>query len=266
MICQVDCKQNYYELSKKKYTPVGSNSTKVADLRFIAATNKNLEEEVKKQNFRLDLYYRLNVLPISLPPLRERTEDIPLLIEHFLEQVNRTHKYSQSAWLNDELIEELKTYSWPGNVRQLENLIERLAVLKGGGKIELEDLPEEIKTSRLPPKDNQAEPARISQCITTDFHDAKNNTNTESSSFLQNLDGLCLPKYLNKIENSLIKQALEQTQYNKKKAADLLGLNRTTLVEKNKEEKDYLICKNGGEYRSRTGDLITASDALYQLS
>ncbi len=128
-------------LQEKSFERVGSNIQIKVDIRVIAATNVDLEKEVRKANFREDLYYRLKVVPIELPPLRERIEDIPLLVQHFLEKHGRKCNKTVKG-VTAEVINALKSYSWPGNIRELENLIERLVVLsKEGALITYDDLP-----------------------------------------------------------------------------------------------------------------------------
>ena len=145
-------------LQDKQFTPVGSNKTIQADVRIVAATNKNLEMAHKRGQFRLDLYYRLNVLPINLPTLNERVGDIPILLEHFVEVANRVQNLDSPAFFTDELVGALGKYSWPGNVRELINLIERLVVMKGGGRIDVTDLPQDMLKSIMGNRSNAAEP------------------------------------------------------------------------------------------------------------
>src|SRR5262249_5237640 len=121
---------------------LGGNDLHEVDVRIVAATNINLEQAIKQGRFRQDLYYRLNVLPIYLPPLRDRAEDIPALLEHFVEGANRL--YGVPCYLSDAVVRQLPAYKWPGKGRQLQNLIERLAVMRGGGSIELSALPSEL--------------------------------------------------------------------------------------------------------------------------
>lgn len=128
-------------LQQKVYEPLGSNSPIQADVRIIAATNKNLLEQVQKGEFRDDLYYRLNVVNILLPPLRERLEDIPLLIEHFVKKF-RAEKQKDIVGVSDEVVTLLMKYDYPGNIRELENIIEYGFILCPGGFIQLGHLPE----------------------------------------------------------------------------------------------------------------------------
>ncbi|MBI2522153.1 MAG: sigma-54-dependent Fis family transcriptional regulator [Bdellovibrio sp.] len=190
--------------------PVGSNRTIPIDVRIITATHRNLEERVEKGDFREDLYYRLNVIPIRIPSLAERREDIPLLVAYFLK------KYVSADGRNaidfeDRAFEALMLYDWPGNVRELENLIERLVILKGGNKVKLADLP-------LKMVEGQSVPGLYEHCVTLPD------------------EGIDLKQALADIEDSLIVQALERTQGNKNQASKLLRVNRTTLIEKLKKK------------------------------
>jgi DNA-binding NtrC family response regulator len=189
-------------LQEREFERVGDNQTIKVDVRVIAATNSDLARMVAEGNFREDLYYRLNVIPIELPPLRDRRDDIPLLARHFLE------KFSPDTpmHLSQGAMRALMAFSWPGNVRQLENAIERAVALSGGRP--------EITTADLPPE-VQATP----QTTATPFVDFPE-------------QGLDMPAYLASIERDLIHRALDRTQGNRNKAADLLRIKRTTLVEK----------------------------------
>jgi len=189
-------------LQEREFERVGDNQTVKVDVRVIAATNSDLAKMVADGAFREDLYYRLNVIPITLPPLRDRRDDIPLLARHFLE------KFSPAAPMQPSqgAMRVLMSYSWPGNVRQLENAIERAVALSSGRKeIEVSDLPPEIQS--VPPP------------TTTPFVDFGD-------------DGLDLPSYLSRIEQDLIARALDRTGGNRNRAAELLRIKRTTLVEK----------------------------------
>jgi DNA-binding NtrC family response regulator len=189
------------------FEPVGSSKTLAVDTRVVAATNQDLEEAIREKRFREDLFYRLNVIPIEVPPLRRRHEDIPQLVHHFLEIANED-KGRQSAGISAEALELLCAYAWPGNVRELENLVERLVVLGSGGEIIAEDLP-------------------------APFHAA---VALEATAPRLPVTGLSFRDAVDGFETDLILQALEQTQWNKNRAAQLLGLNRTTLLEKIKKK------------------------------
>ncbi len=131
-------------LQEKKFTPVGGKDLIEADVRIVTATHVNLEQAISQGQFRSDLYYRINVLPVNIPPLHQRREDIPLLLEYFMENANRQHNPSNPCYLDRDVLEMLSRYRWPGNIRQLQNLVERLVVLRGGGKITLENLPRDL--------------------------------------------------------------------------------------------------------------------------
>ncbi len=189
-------------LQEREFERVGDNQTIKVDVRVIAATNSDLARMVADGSFREDLFYRLNVIPITLPPLRDRRDDIPLLSKHFLEKFspNRTMQASQGA------MRLLMSYGWPGNVRQLENAIERAVALSAGRtEIDVTDLPPEVQS--IPPP------------TTTPFVDFPE-------------DGLDMPTYLSRIEQDLIARALDRTGGNRNRAAELLRIKRTTLVEK----------------------------------
>lgn len=196
-------------LQERRFEPVGSAKTLEADVRVIAATNIDLVKAVQKGLFREDLFYRLNVIPISMPPLRSRKDDIPLLLHHFVQHFNQT-KNRRLDGFSEEAIQILSQHAWPGNIRELENLVERLAILKGSGKIEPRDLPEHFQTLHW----------------------------QETSTEAQDLptDGLDFNSAVDAYENALILQALERTGWNRNQAAALLRLNRTTLVEKIKKK------------------------------
>jgi DNA-binding NtrC family response regulator len=189
-------------LQEREFERVGDNQTVKVDVRVIAATNSDLARMVAEGTFREDLFYRLNVIPIELPPLRDRRDDIPLLVKHFLD------KFSPDTELlvAQTTMRALMAYHWPGNVRQLENAVERAVALSAGRQdIQIADLPPEVQA--LP---QTATPPMV------EFPE----------------DGLDLPRYLASIERDLIQRALERTGNNRNKAADLLRIKRTTLVEK----------------------------------
>jgi transcriptional regulator with GAF, ATPase, and Fis domain len=189
-------------LQEREFERVGDNQTIKVDVRVIAATNSDLSRMVADGAFREDLYYRLNVIPILVPSLRERRDDIPLLVKHFLEKFapGVPMHVSQGA------MRALMAYQWPGNVRQLENAMERAVALSAGRhEIAVTDLPPEIQDT----PQSAAVPF-------VDFPEA----------------GLDLPGYLASIERDLISRALDRTGGNRNRAADLLKIKRTTLVEK----------------------------------
>ncbi len=194
-------------LQDHTFEPVGSSKTQVVDIRVIAATNQDLEEAIRERRFREDLFYRLNVIPIEVPPLRDRRDDIPLLTQHFLDMTNQQRE-KQVDGISPEVMERLCAYHWPGNVRELENLMERMVILGGDGEIGLSDLPATLR--------NTAPPAVPAPHLPP--------------------TGLSFKQVVDDFECELILQALEQTDWNKNRAAQLLGLNRTTLLEKIKKK------------------------------
>jgi transcriptional regulator with PAS, ATPase and Fis domain len=197
-------------LQNREYSPVGDNRTLVADVRIIAATNVDLEEAVRNGTLREDLYYRLNVIHVQVPSLRERSEDIPVLTAHFLKRsIEKTGRRHISG-VSRQTAELLSQYAWPGNVRELENSIERAVLLCNGDTIEPRDLP-----ARVCGLDRQGAP------VTARLPDT----------------GMDLRSAVDAFENKMIRQALERTNWNKKRAAQLLGLNRTTLVEMLKRKR-----------------------------
>ncbi len=201
-------------LQERKFERVGGVNTISVDIRIVAATNMDLEAAVKDGKFREDLYYRLNVIPIHVPPLRERRGDIPLLVKHFLHKFCRGKKQCVEG-ISDEAMEILSRYDWPGNVRELENIIERLVILANGPLITKEDLPEQIL-----------------QHASTPFM-----SSLSSSLFEMPDEGMSLSKAVEELEKKLILQALEKTGGIKNRAAKLLQMNRTTLIEKMKKLK-----------------------------
>jgi transcriptional regulator with PAS, ATPase and Fis domain len=191
-------------LQDGKVLPVGATEPVSVDFRVIAATNRNLENEVKAGNFREDLYYRLSVLPMHVPPLRERPDDIPVIAEHLTQEQNRLNKTHLQGFSKTAL-SAMKAYNWPGNVRELQNLMQRLSILKRVGQIELEDLPAQFHGDNPPPP-------QLGLYVPS--------------------EGMDMADTLERLETSLVKQALQKADGNKAAAARLLGLNRTTLVEK----------------------------------
>ena len=192
-------------LQEREFERVGDSHTIKIDVRVIAATHSDLAKMVAEGTFREDLFYRLNVLPVQLPPLRDRREDIPLLVQHFLQRLSADNGRGPMT-VSQEAMRRLMAYRWPGNVRQLENAVERaLAFSQGRSHIDLQDLPPEIQ----------------------------NQTGIiEGAETWLPEDGIDFERYIEGIELSLIKRSLERTQGNKRQAARLLNLKRTTLIEK----------------------------------
>ncbi len=194
-------------IQEHAFERVGGIKTLKSDFRVIAATNKDLKKEVEEGRFREDLYYRLNVVNIQIPPLRERTEDIPLLAIHFFEKntVKKTKK--QIKGFTPDAMQLLTAYNWPGNVRQLENIIESTVVLTQSHEISAEDLPAELKD--------------------------------ESRQFKSAVDmlpdNINLSESLEKIEAALIKRALVKSNFIQVKAAKMLGISKSLLQYKMKK-------------------------------
>jgi DNA-binding NtrC family response regulator len=163
-------------LQERKFTPVGSNREIKCDVRIIAATNRNLEELIQRNQFRQDLFYRLNVMPIELPPLRNRIDDIPVLVEHFIEKFNRLHTRfgteTEIRGIREDALNALKNYRWPGNIRELENIIERSFVLEPTLYLTLGALPENFQGRSRAGSVSQ-EPHRPSDSTVIDFHNEK---------------------------------------------------------------------------------------------
>jgi len=188
-------------LEDRQFEPVGSNKTRTVDTRIILASNRNLAEEVRQGRFREDLYYRVNVVMIELPPLCERVGDVRLLAEHFLRIYSVQHKRDKLG-ITDEAMEYLGRYPWPGNVRELENVIERAALLSKSKFIGPEDLPDSIRA--------------------------------EQSRQAKQYKSMSLKGALAGPEKDIIRQALEANHWNRQETARALAINRTTLFKKMK--------------------------------
>jgi transcriptional regulator with GAF, ATPase, and Fis domain len=188
-------------LQERSFERLGGTKTLKVDLRIIAATNRNLELLVRDGKFRDDLYYRLNVVPIHIPPVRERRQDLPLLIHDFLGRSNALNN-AQIEGFTEEAMDGLMNYDYPGNVRELQNIVERVVVLKKKGIIGVEDLPEKFWTTR---------------------------GETSHVDIAKGYDTL-----VSEFEKSLILHALNESDGVKSKAAQILSMNRTTLIEKMK--------------------------------
>jgi len=188
--------------------PVGATKPEILNVRIIAASNSDLNRQINLGEFRQDLYFRLNVVPLQLPPLKERTEDIDLLAKHFFNQFSATHDLQAPAF-SRQALKTLKAYGWPGNIRELRNLCERLSILLAGKLIEPENLPIEFNRN------------------------VQNEAVDSSNPFTLPETGI----QLDMLEADMIYQALQRTQGNRAKSARLLGLSRDTLL--------YRIQKHG---------------------
>jgi len=204
-------------LEEGEFERVGGRETIKVDARVIAATHRDLEEEVQKGHFREDLFYRLYVIPIMLPALRERQSDIPFLVYHFLEEFARKNQKCIMK-VAPEAMHLLMNHPWHGNVRELKNLIERIVVLQDGDTLRAEDLPEKVRMGEAPA--------------------GRRGDATGGE------DGISFQTAVSEFEKALILSALEKTNWVKNRAADLLQIKRTTLVEKIKR---YQLEKPAGD-------------------
>jgi len=204
-------------LQERSFERVGSNKCISVDVRIVAATHVNLEDAINEGRFREDLYYRLNVFPIETPPLRDRTEDLPLLVNDLVERLD--HEGRGSIQMTAECIRSLSQYNWPGNVRELANLIERLSILYPNGTIDVHDLPEKYRPAEMGGAESGARPSIVS---------------LGAEAGLGHLPrvGLDLKEHLTQIESNLIRQALDDSNWVVAHAAKRLQMGRTTLVEK----------------------------------
>ena len=189
-------------LQEKEFEPLGSTQTLKTDVRVIAATNKDLTREVKEGRFRDDLFYRLNVVPITLPALRERKDDIPELAHHFFEVYRDKNQKGLKA-VSNKTMDLLTRYDWPGNIRELENCLERAVIMARGEVIVPADLPPNIQSL----------------------------SGRDESQILDFPAGISLDE----VEKALILKTLEETGGNRSRAAEILGINRRTLLNKLKE-------------------------------
>lgn len=208
-------------LQEKEFERVGGTQPKRADVRIVAATNRDLEKEVAEGRFREDLYYRLNVIPMHLPPLRERGRDVMLLADAFLDRFCKK-KDRPVLNISDLARNMLLAYTWPGNVRELENFMERMSILCEGQSITPDDLPPKIRSEVGEAPTPQPEP------VAPGFAWPR----------LQDLRDrdLSLKEFLDAVEDRLLVEALEEAGHVKNQAAEILGIKRTTLIEKLKKK------------------------------
>lgn len=205
-------------IQEREFTPLGDTTPRRVDVRIIAATNIDLKEAVRQGTFREDLYYRLAVVPIELPPLRDRREDILPLAQHFIQKYNEENARNVSEHMAPEVLALLESYSWPGNVRELENTIERAVVIAPGDDITKECLRPEISDPRS---------------VVSSSHDGASNAAVSDIG-----RGINFYEEVRRFEIDLIRRALEQTSGHQSRAARLLGMNATTL---NSKIKTYNI-------------------------
>jgi DNA-binding NtrC family response regulator len=186
-------------LQEREVIPVGGTNPIKVDVRLIAATNADLEKAIKNEAFRADLYYRLNVIPVHLPPLRRRRDDVPLLVNHFLQKYNENLDPAKQRGIEKDAMEVLVAYDWPGNVRELENVIERATILEETKNITIESLPEKLRRRES-----------SSQTLITDKAQVT----------------------LEELEREYLIKVLNDTNWQKKKASAILGINASTLYRK----------------------------------
>ncbi len=186
-------------LQEREVIPVGGTNPIQVDVRLVAATNADLEKAIREDNFRADLYYRLNVIPIHLPPLRRRRDDIPLLVNHFLRRYNEDLPAERQKGITREAMDVLVAYDWPGNVRELENVIERAVILEESDQITVEALPEKLRRRESPGGGLITDRAQVT---------------------------------LEELEKEYLIKVLNDTNWQKKKASAILGINASTLYRK----------------------------------
>jgi two-component system response regulator HydG len=186
-------------LQEREVIPVGGTNPIKVDVRLVAATNADLEKAIKHEKFRADLYYRLNVIPVHLPPLRKRRDDIPLLVQHFLRKYNEDLPPERQKGITRDSMEVLVNYEWPGNVRELENVMERAVILEESEQITVTSLPEKIRQRESSPSRIITEKAQVT---------------------------------LDELEKEYLIKVLNDTNWQKKKASQILGINASTLYRK----------------------------------
>ena len=226
-------------LQEKEFEPVGGLQATPVDIRVVAATHCDLEQLVAEGTFREDLYYRLSVIPLNIPSLKERLADIPLLLENFLE-THATQRNRKKFTISRTVYEALLTYDWKGNVRELENLVQQLAILCSGKEVQLDDLPQRILENF---DEQQVDGTQIEAILnsvkqetapqTTDKQPSQRPTIPTESWEEGQVD---FKELINDYESQLIIQAMKLSNGNKKEAAKLLNLKRTTLLEKIKKK------------------------------
>ncbi|WP_045825230.1 sigma 54-interacting transcriptional regulator, partial [Teredinibacter turnerae] len=208
-------------LQERTFERVGGNRTFNTNVRIIAATHRNLEQMIEEGKFREDLYYRLNVFPIEMPSLRERAEDIPLLIQELISRLESEKR--GSVRFNSAAVMSLCNHPWQGNVRELANLVERMAIMKPFGIVGLQDLPQKYRHGEVPEVESFEQPLEETR---------KPTVVAEGDIALLPESGIDLKEYIAGLEQSLIQQALDNTGGVVARAAEQLAIRRTTLVEK----------------------------------
>ncbi len=206
-------------LQEKEITRTGGNATIQVNTRIVAATDQELRDKVQRKEFREDLYYRLNVVPLELPPLRDRREDIPNLVDYFLIKASKEHNTAATG-LSREAMDLLCNYAWPGNIRELENIIQRAALLSPDGLLNTADFPS-LTTGDVNPENGTSLEGLINQKLQSSLAQID----------IQEMNNL-YEMVLHQMERPLINIVLEKTRGNQVKAAEVLGINRNTLRKK----------------------------------
>ncbi len=214
-------------LQERTFERVGGNKTFNCDIRVIAATHRNLEQMIEENTFREDLYYRLNVFPIEMPPLRERSEDVPVLLNELIARLENEKR--GSIRFNSAAVMSLVRHDWPGNVREMANLVERLAIMHPYGVVGVQELP--LKYRHVDDDDESVLPLPV-----LPESESFSITHSEQAALLP-VNGLDLKEYLTELERNLIQQALDDAQGVVARAAEKLHIRRTTLVEKMRKYK-----------------------------
>ena len=221
-------------LQERSFERVGSNKTIHCDVRVISATHRDIEQAIVENLFREDLFYRLNVFPIEMPALRERVEDIPLLIKELSSRLKKNKR--ATVTLTPDAVNILMQHTWPGNVRELANLIERVAIIKPNGLVDVADLPAKFREFSV------SDEIVVEQAPENFLELAQEMEDKLEQAVVQKVfsaqlpeEGMDLKEYLNEVEISLIKQALDECNGVVAHAAKLLNMRRTTLVEKLKK-------------------------------
>ncbi len=216
-------------IQEKEFEPVGALKSIPVNTRILAATHCDLEKLVREGRFREDLYYRISVIPLNIPSLKERIADIPLLIDAFLEKYSH-HRGREPFTFSPRAMAALSHYEWRGNVRELENLIQHMSILYSGKIIQQGDLPEKFQNVIIPAEEHNEDEQRICTAPQPE------NMATSRQSFAWPEGQIDFNELINDFETQLIVQAMKLTEGNKKEAARLLNLKRTTLLEKIKKK------------------------------
>ena len=251
-------------LQNRESTQVGATTPRYSDVRVVAATHKNLKELVREGKLREDLYFRINVVHVGLPALRERGDDIEVLANYFLKQFSVQVGRTPPAGFSPDALDAMRRYPWPGNIRELENAVHRAVLLSAGPLIALRDLPPTVRAvmddhtdehAALSPRVSVTAPALLSappppasvSSVSPSAMPVESTRGEAPEATLPATGSIDLRQIIEDYENSLIMQAMARTNGNKNRAAQLLGLNRTTLVEMIKRKKLFPINSPHGD-------------------